>query len=304
MLKKLLIPAAILFGLGTIVILSASISSDTSAPEEREPLAEIRSTVNCFAKVPDMMDFAGEAVPLEDVEVYERLDKELQINTYYHSSTIRIFKYANRWFPVIEPILKKNGIPEDFKYLAVAESGLQNVVSPAGASGFWQFLRSTGKEYGLLITSDVDERYNVEKATKAACDYLKDAYEIFGDWTLVAASYNMGRAGLKRDLDEQKQKNYYDLLLNSETSRYVFRILALKAILSNPSHYGFCFEEDDLYESVETTSVNVDSTIPDLVTFAKDKGTSYKMLKYLNPWLRSDDLYVGDGQTFSIKLPA
>lgn len=305
--KKSIFPVLTFF-LGIAAVLAVSATSSTEAPDttetSKEPLTEIQSTVNCFAQVPEMLDFAGEPVPLDDVEVYERLDKELQINTYFHSSTIRHIKLANRWFPVIEPILKQYGIPDDFKYLAVAESGLQNGISPAGATGFWQFLKSTGQEYGLIINGDVDERYHPIKATEAACRYLNNAHEKFGNWTLVAASYNMGMSGVQRETREQQQDNYYDLLLNSETSRYVFRILALKTILSNPSNYGFCFEEGDLYTTVQTRVVEIDTTIPDLVQFSKQHGTSYKTLKYLNPWLRSDDLTVHPGQQYTIALPA
>ena len=204
MFKKSILPVLTFFlGIAVVIAMSSSFPPDTTRQSD-EPVKEIHSSVNCFAHVPNILDFSGESVPLDDIEVYERLDKELQINTYFHSSTIRNIKLANRWFPVIEPILKKNGIPEDFKYLAVAESGLQNGVSPAGAAGFWQFLRSTGQEYGLTINGDVDERYDPVKATEAACRYFKKAYEKFGDWTLVAASYNMGMNGMERETQGTK----------------------------------------------------------------------------------------------------
>lgn len=288
------------FGIIGLLIIATSSSPSTPAPGKPQEALP----VNCFISIPNNLSFAGETVPLQDPEVFERLDKEIHVNTYFHSATIQKIKLANRWFPVIEPILKANGIPVDFKYLAVAESGLTQSVSGAGAAGFWQFLKTTGKEYGLLINDYLDERYHIEKSTEAACKYLQDAYRKFGNWTLVAASYNMGQSGLNRDMNKQGEDNYYDLLLNSETSRYVFRILALKAILENPAGFGFCYDESDLYEPLPFRLVQVDTTIPDLVRFAKDNNTNYKTLKYWNPWLRDDEVVLHTGQSISVKLPA
>ena len=254
-------------------------------------------------KIPLEIDFAGEAVPLDDFEVRERLDRELLVNGYWHSSTLQNLKLANRWFPTIEKILEENDVPDDFKYLAVIESGLRNLVSPAKAEGVWQILKSTGQGYGLTINSEVDERYDIEKACVAACKYFKEAHEKFDNWTLAAASYNMGMGGVSSKLKSQGVDSYYDLLLNSETSRYVLRALAFKAIYSDPAKYGFYIDNDDLYEPIEYRTVEVKSSITDLATFAKKEGTTYKMVKTLNPWLRSTKLTVATGKVYEIKLP-
>ena len=198
-------------------------------------------------QLPASLNFAGEQVPMNDQEVRERIDKELMITTYWHSNTLRLMKMSNRFFPIIEPILAQNGIPDDFKYLAVAESGLEPVTSPAGAKGYWQFLKGTAKEYGMEVNSEVDERYHIEKATRAACKYIKSAQEKFGSYTMAAASFNMGRTGLNNQISRQKQSNYYNLLLNNETSRYVPRILVYKEIFSNPGKYGFQLNGAEMY---------------------------------------------------------
>ena len=247
--------------------------------------------------------FAKELVPLIDQEVRERFDKELLVNTFWHSNTMLDYKLAHKYFKEIEAILKKNGVPSDFKYLAVAESGLRNVTSPAGAGGFWQFLKATGIEYGLEINNEVDERNDYEKATVAACKYLKDAKNKFGSWTLAAASYNAGVGKIEQRLNEQKVTNYYDLYLNSETSRYVFRILAYKMVFENPKKFGFHFKPSDLYAPFEYKTVEVSNTIPDLAQFAIDNGTNYKMLKVVNPWLISTKLTVSAGKSYLIKIP-
>lgn len=293
--------AGLLIGISLVLIFTSS-----TPPEKASAKGATEDVpVNCFKPIPAGISFAGEPVPLNDIEVYERLDREIHVNTYFHSSTIQKIKLAARWFPVIEPILRKNGIPDDFKYLAVAESGLLlDAASPAGAKGMWQFLSSTGKEYGLTVNNYIDERYHPELATEAACRYLKDAYDKFGNWTLVAAAYNMGQSGLSRDLNNQDVDSYYDVLLNSETSRYVFRILALKTIISDPAGYGFCYDATDLYEPWTTKTVAVDTTIDDLVSFAKENNVTYKTLKYYNPWLRTDKVVISSGDTIEIKLPA
>lgn len=254
--------------------------------------------------IPERLDFAGEEVPLELLDVREKFDRELLVNTYWQSQTLLFNKRAHRWFPVIEPILKENGVPDDFKYLAVIESGLDNVVSPAGATGFWQFLRDTGRDYGLEINNEVDERYHVEKATEAACKYLKDAYARYGTWTMAAASYNMGMRGVERQMERQKSHRYYDLLLNSETARYVFRILAVKELLSKPGQYGFHYRPQDLYPPYETVEVEVDTAVADFADFSLAYGINYKILKTLNPWLRDTYLTNPAGKTYHIKLPA
>lgn len=253
---------------------------------------------------PEILNFSGEEIPLEISDVKERLDRELMVNTYWQSQTLLLHKRANRWFPVIEPILAKNGIPDDFKYLALAESGLDNVVSPAGAVGYWQFLKATGKSYGLEINDEVDERYHVEKSTEAACKYLKDSFDKYGNWTLAAASYNMGANGLDKQIGIQNEESYFDLLLNAETSRYLFRILAMKEILTNSTKYGFYFRPKDLYEPYEVKTVEIDSTIQDWALFAQSNDINYKILKILNPWLRKPYLTNKHSKLYSIKLPA
>lgn len=252
---------------------------------------------------PEGLDFAGEKVKLDDIDIRERLDKELIINTYWHSQTLFMIKRANRWFPLIEKILKEQNIPEDFKYVALIESNLDYVVSPAGASGFWQFLKSTGQIYGLEINSFVDERYNLEKATLAACKYFKDAYAVFNNWTLAAASYNMGIGGIQQKIKEQGVSNYYDLYLNSETHRYVFRILAAKEIFKNPSYYGFNVRPKDLYQPYNTVDIRIDSSINNLNDFAKKHNTNLKIIKLLNPWLRDTKLPNPNGKVYTIKIP-
>jgi membrane-bound lytic murein transglycosylase D len=253
--------------------------------------------------LPQKIQFAGEDVPLHLVDVREKLDRELLVNTYWQSNTMLLIKRKERWFPVIEPILKANGVPEDFKYLALIESGFTQVISPAGATGFWQIMKSSGKEGGLRITSEVDERYHIEKATIFACNYLKEAKEKFGSWTLAAASYNMGMNGMQRQLSRQKATNYYDLLLNEETSRYVFRILAVKTILNDPESFGFNFRPKDLYPPLNTQEIILDSTVNDFTLYAYQLGINYKVLKYLNPWLRQSYLHVQKGDTYQIKVP-
>ena len=219
--------------------------------------------------IPRVMTFAGESVPLQDTDVRERLDREIHVNTYWHSNMLLMIKKANRFFAEIEPLLKKYNLPDDFKYLAVAESGLDNVTSSAGASGFWQFMRATGKQYGLEINSYVDERYNLELATKVASEYLRNSKELFGSWTNAAAAYNAGNAGISKQMKRQDATDYYNLLLNPETGRYVFRILAFKEILSNPEKYGFFVDQDDLYQAIPTNTIVVDTPID--CPFARSK---------------------------------
>lgn len=252
---------------------------------------------------PSQVIFANEQIPLNILDVREKLDRELLVNTYWQSNAILLHKRAHRWFPVIEPILKANGIPEDFKYLAIIESGFENVVSPAGATGFWQFMKGTGKEYGLEINSEVDERYSVKRSTEAACKYLTDAYQKYGSWTLVAAAYNMGQSGLEKQLRRQHVNNYFDLLLNDETGRYVYRILALKVLLNHSQDYGFHIRTIDLYPTYETYIVQVDSSVSDWGLFAQEFGVNYKILKTLNPWLRDSNLTNKNLNTYEIELP-
>jgi membrane-bound lytic murein transglycosylase D len=253
--------------------------------------------------LPEEVVFAGERVPMNESEVRERFDKELQINTYLHSNTLFLMKRANRWLPQMNIILKKHKIPEDFKYLPLIESALINDVSPKDAVGFWQILKTSGKELGLEITKEVDERYDPLKATEAACKYLAKAYSKFGNWTVVAASYNRGMGGMDRALENQQVESYYDLFLNDETSRYVFRLLAIKEIIEHPEKYGFKLKPEHLYQPEKIKYVTVNQTIKDLVAFAKANDTNYKLLKHHNPWLRDEKLTVKKGKTYRIAIP-
>lgn len=249
------------------------------------------------------MSFAGEPVPADEPDIRERLDREILVNTYWQSNGLLLIKRAHKYFPVIEPILAKHGVPDDFKYLAVIESGLQNVVSPARATGFWQIMRSTGREYGLEVNDNVDERYHLEKSTEVACEYLKKAKERFGNWTMAAAAYNAGQAGMARQQERQKELDYYDILLGEETGRYIFRILAVKAILSDPYKYGFNIEEKHMYTMVPTRKIKVDYEIDDLADFARENGINYKILKIHNPWLRETRLNNKSRKEYFIKIP-
>ena len=255
-------------------------------------------------KLPQSLDFASEEVPLSETYVLESLDREMLANCFRHSYTFLLIKRANKFFPIIEPILKKNKIPSDFKYLAVAESNLSNAISPAGAKGFWQFMKSTAKTKGLEVNSEVDERYHLEKATQAACDYLWEAYRKFGSWTLAAASYNMGMSGLGKQRNFQNVDSYYDLKLNAETARYIFRILAFKLIMTSPLDYGFEVDVEDLYSHVPATRrLDVDTTVLDWSVFAQHHGSTYKELKMYNPWLISRKLTNKYQKTYQIRLP-
>ena len=254
-------------------------------------------------KIPNNLTFAGEKVPTELNDIKERMDRELLVNTYWQSNGLLLIKRAHKYFPLIEPMLKKHGIPDDFKYLAVAESGLENNSSPAGAAGFWHFLKSSAKEYGLEVNQNVDERYNLEKATNVAAEYLKKSKKRFGSWTLAAAAYNAGNARIARNLKKQQVDNYYDLLLNNETSRYVFRIVALKEVLSYPKKYGFEFEEEDLYDLPKTKTIKVDTVISNIASFAKGFQSNYKELKLHNAWLRENKLNNKSRKLYTIKIP-
>ncbi len=252
---------------------------------------------------PNEIDFAGEKTPLHIYDVKERMDRELLINVNLHSSTILIIKRANKAFPIMEPILAKYNVPDDFKYLAVIESSLLNAVSSAGARGVWQFMPETAREKGMEVSETVDERYHLQKSTEAACKYLLAAKEKFGSWTLAAASYNGGMSGVAKQIEFQQVNDYYDLLLNEETSRYVFRILALKEIMKNQVLYGFDVQPKDLYENLPTKKIEVDSTISDLAVFAKGQGINYKILKYHNPWLRDKKLDNQKKKKYEIEIP-
>lgn len=248
--------------------------------------------------------FAGEALPMDNPDVLERLDQELTLNAYRHGNTLLNMKKAHRYFPMIERILAENNIPEDMKYLAVAESDLKNATSPVGARGFWQFMKETGRYYGLEITSEVDERYHLEKATQAACKYLQGYYKRFGSWTLAAAAYNMGGTRLARELKAQQGESYFDLNLNQETMRYVFRVIAIKTILEDPQTFGFYVEDADKYQELGNyREVEIGAPILDLGSFAKEHQTTYRQIKLWNPWLRTNKLSASNTKKYTIRLP-
>ncbi|MAY84836.1 MAG: murein transglycosylase [Flavobacteriales bacterium] len=297
-LNWIILPLAVV---GLLQIFFQGIDTDK---EEQAHKDRIKESYNIYSlSPPENFEFAGSKVPMEDPEVYERFDRELHSNTYFHSNTILYFKRANRWFPVIEPILQKNGIPDDFKYLALVESGLQNVVSPVGAAGYWQFMEETAKEYGLEVDDEVDERYHMEKSTEAACKYLNDAYSKYGDWALVAASYNVGKNRIDNELERQKTDNYFDLLLNQETSRYLFRIMAVKQIFAAPEDYGFHIRKTDLYSPYSYDLVKIDSSVENWADFSRDHQISYKTLKRFNPWLRQVYLKNSSNKEYQVKIP-
>lgn len=246
--------------------------------------------------------FAGERVPLEDQDVSERLDRELIINLFRHSNTLLDIKLANRFFPEIESIMREEGVPTDFKYMPMIESDFRDIYSPAGASGFWQFVPATAKTYGLQVDEKIDERYNVEKATHAACAYLRAAREKLGSWTAAAASFDFGIDGIAGKMQSQHANNYYDLAITSETSRYVFRMLAMKVIMANPEKAGYYLNEDDFYKPLPFRTVEVDSSINDLAAFAEQFGIKYKELKLLNAWLRNSSLPNPGHKAYQIRI--
>lgn len=291
-------------GAAILAISAISIHAVQEAPTDENFEKKLINDYNVYAlPLPEKMDFAGEPVPLENPDIRERMDRELLVNTYWQSNGLLLFKRAHKYFPQIEPLLKKYGLPDDFKYLAVAESGLEYTSSPAGASGIWHFMKATGQEYGLEINDYVDERYNLEKATMVAAEYLKKSKERFGNWTMAAASYNAGVAGMSKQMDRQKQTDYYDLLLNNETSRYVFRILALKEMMTHPQKYGFNFREKDLYNQIPTFTVKVNTAVDDWAEWVKPYGINYKILKLHNPWLRDTYLKNSSGKEYFIEIP-
>ena len=297
---RILLPFLIVAKVGVVVILLMG----TSPNEEPEILRVEVPAAFKAVEIPDSVLFAGEPVPLWRFDVREALDRELLVNSYFHSQTIRYIKLAPRYFSIIEPILKEKGVPDDFKYLAVAESGFNpRAVSPARAVGLWQFLQGTARDYKLEINSEVDERYHVEKSTYAACDYLLDSYERYGSWATVAAAFNAGNAGVQRQILRQKVASYYDLLFGEETSRYVFRIIALKLIMENPGKYNFDISDKELYPAVATREVEITGRVADFADFALEHGINYKLLKDFNPWLRENFLTNSGGKKYTVKIP-
>ena len=280
-----------------------SFSIDRSSTDKNHSAAVILD-YNVYAiPMPNELEFSGESVPLNIPDIKERMDRELLVNTYWQSNGFLLFKRAHKYFPIIEPILESYGVPDDFKYLAMIESGLQNITSPAGAKGFWQIMKSTGREYGLEINSNVDERYNLILSTKVACEYLIKAKKKYGSWTLSAAAYNAGMNRISSELERQGVDNYYDMLLGQETSRYIFRIIAVKEITNNPKKYGFNFSEIDLYGYPDSYTVKVDTAVTDLVKFAEKFNLNYKQLKIHNPWLKEAFLNNKSRKKYDIEIP-
>ncbi len=271
---------------------------------DNDPGSDFRSAYKVFSlTLPDRMEFCNEPVPLERIDVRERFDRELLVNTYWQSNTLLAHKRAARWFPQIEAVLKEEGVPDDMKYLPLIESGFTHVVSPKGAAGYWQFMKETATAHRLEVNDEVDERYHVERSTRAACRFLKTAHAQFGSWAMAAAAYNVGNAGLQRRAEAQQQRDYYALMLPDETSRYVFRILAMKEIISDPERYGFHLRRKDLYPPYATRSVELSTPVADLTVFALEHGTDYKTLKLLNPWLRDTKLANVQRRVYQVLLP-
>lgn len=305
-IKNIIFAVGLLFLAGIFINSASKDRKNVIKEEVGEKLTDTSfvKDYNVYAlTLPKDLMFAGEKVPMNLPDVKERIDREFLVNTYWQSNGFLLFKRAHKYFPIIEPILKEEGVPDDFKYLAVIESGLSNVVSPAGARGFWQIMKTTGREYGLEVNGNVDERYHIEKSTRVACEYLKNAKEKFGSWTLAAASYNAGMSGVARKLSKQQVEDYYDLLLTSETSRYVPRIVALKYILMQPHKFGFNFSKEHLYTLIPTYTVEVDTAITNIAAFAKQYKVNYKVLKIHNPWLREGHLNNKSRRIYKIEIP-
>lgn len=275
--------------------------------QEAVPQYDIRSEVSAFSAVPEVpatCDWAGETVVLDRFDLRERFDRELTGFCFNHTNTLLVIKRANRYFPIIKPILEEMGVPGDFVYLAVIESFLNpRAVSPAKAAGLWQIVPSTGKSYGLEISDYVDERYNIIKATRAACKYLKSAYNRYGSWITAAASYNAGQGRISSELDRQIQEHALDLWLNDETSRYMFRMMAIKAVMEDPLKYGFVIRREQLYPQIRFKEVEVTEDIPDLSAFANGQGITYSQLKEFNSWLRARKLPVKEGSSYMLLIP-
>ncbi len=287
----------LVFGMFMMNSSSEKEKQPTESPTEFRNLPQVVKS----PKISEGVAFAGEIIPL-NIDTRERLDRELLVNSYYHSSSIIALKNASRYFPIIDRILTEEGVPLDFKYLSVAESNLSNVISSAGASGFWQFMKGASSDYGLEVNSEVDERYHLEKSTRAAAKYLKSLKNSFGSWANAAAAYNMGPGNMRSNMRSQGEDSFYNLNLNSETSRYVFRLIAIKELMNNPAGFGFYLDADDQYQPWNTYDVEVTSSITDLGQYAREHGVSYRILKYYNPWLIDNKLTVKNN-TYYIKFP-
>jgi hypothetical protein len=298
--------------IGVTAAITFSIAQNTNEEDEKAYYESLNPDILYYdhldqnihdIALPDSLEFCGEYVPMDRFYVRESLERELLVNAHLHSSTMLLLKRTSRWFPIIEPIMQKNGLPEDFKYLAMIESALTNAVSPSKAVGFWQFLEGTGKDYNLEINKEVDMRYNQELETVAACKYLKESYRKFGSWITAAAAFNCGNGRISKTIEEQKVTSYFDMLLPNETERYVYRILALKLITEDPAKYGFHISDEGWYQPLQFKTLTVTESIPDLIEFALNNGTNLKMLKYYNPWLRGNSLTISEGNSYKIKIP-
>jgi membrane-bound lytic murein transglycosylase D len=302
--NKVVVLSSIAIVLSVVAIISQIFVFASSRQTKDEEYTEIlRENFHNFAvPMPKSVTFCGEKVPLDNTFVREALDRELSLISYQHASTFLILKRAYRYFPQIEKALRGQNAPEDLKYLAVAESSLNNAVSPAKAEGFWQFVPQTAKQFGLTVNSEYDERYDVDKSAVAACKYLKGAYSRLGSWTLACASYNCGETGLRNRMNEQKVSNYWDLALNSETARYVYRIIAYKIILQNPQAYGYYLRYVDCHQPLEYDTISVDTTINDFYAFAKQIGTEYKYFRKANPQLQAKKLTNKEGKRYTLRI--
>jgi len=280
----------------TLLVSARNQPPETADYEESAPMAVSWA-------IPESVTFAGEEMPLQNFDTRESLDRELNATAYRHGSTLLTIKRSGRYFPEIEKILREYGVPDDFKFLACAESDLSNVISPAGATGYWQIMEGTGKEAGMIINREIDERYDLEKSTRFACKYFLKAYERYGSWTMAAASYNNGFSGLSEQVDIQKETNYYDLLLNEETARYIFRIVSLKLIMAEPSKYGFNIGPGEMYKPIPFSEVKVDTAVTSFEQFARQFDTNYKILKFMNPWLRRPFLTNSEKREYTVRIP-
>ncbi len=306
MSKSVSIYTFMLAGFLTFALFASYQSPEVTKEEKRMTSTSSTSQLPQQIKAIDLdrtFDFSGEALPMENFDVRERLEREILRNSYYHSNTLLLLKRANRYFPVIERILAENGLPDDLKYLAVTESDLTMAVSPSGAKGIWQFMKGTGQQYGLEVNSGIDERYHVEKSTQAACKYLKKLKKRFGSWSLAAAAYNMGGNKLSSEMKAQRANSYYDLNLNQETMRYFFRIVAIKEIMTHPEEFGFYLQDEEKYPELEFVNMRVEKTIENLGDFAQQNGITYRTLKIYNPWLIGSRLPNKSGRTYFVKVP-
>lgn len=282
-------------------ILSASVACQ-AAPNHHGDDNQFATIIN--PRIPKSFSLCGEKVDLDRTDMYERFDRELTAMAYTHGSTLLMLKRANKYFPRLAPILKANGVPEDLLYLACVESTLDpRAISPAKAGGMWQFMPTTAKQYGLEVSDEVDERYNIEKAAAAACRYLKKYKDQYGDWASAMAAYNAGPTRIATELDYQMEDSAFDLFLNQETSRYVFRILATKAIFENPRAFGFHLTKDQLYMPVECDIVEVNGPVDSWAQWAKDHGITYAQLREENPWIRAKKLTNKAGKTYQVRVP-